>query len=358
MQPFPLSSSMRKVLPLVYTGLLLAVLYLYLLYSLVGRLALWEMLLPQLPLLLVAVVLGSGFLWSIHTLLIVRIPWQRYPGLRFVLSCLLLWSAGIVLVKSIELLLQENILATGLYGADNRAVFLITGAIVTLILSLLFTLCDFSWYTYYRFAAHTLAVQKAQRRQRELQFDVLRAQLTPHYLFNSLNTASNLVLQDSSRAEEYLRKLAHNIKHLLAQPQQVLSSLAHELELVDSFFHLMQVRYGERIQLQKQINEKCLQRQIPALALQLLVENAIKHNVASTEQPVRIFISADSGGIAVQNNITRSPQKLKSGKVGLLNLQERYQYLCGKALSVEHTESSFSVLLPYISSQRKEGYEH
>ncbi|WP_224995774.1 sensor histidine kinase [Cesiribacter sp. SM1] len=331
-------------------------LFFYLLYSLGGKLTLFTALADQTGAVLGAAAAGSLLFLLGYEALIRRIAWRHYPGLRFALSCLLLWGLGVASAWLLSILLEEIITTTGLYQPDNLKIFRLTAAIVSLLLSLLFTLIDFSWYAYYRYAAETLARTRAQRRQKELQFDVLRAQLTPHYLFNSLNTASNLISYDSAGAEIYLRKLAHNIQYLMAKPNEVLSSLQQELEVVDSFFHLMQVRFGDRIRLEKTVNQKCLQQKIPAMALQLLVENALKHNVASTSTPVVIRIEAHPEGIAVENNITRPPQDLKSGKVGLRNLQERYQHLSAKNVVVTQNSESFKVQLPYITNSKKEAY--
>ena len=352
----PPSYLMKKVLSFLCVLPCVLGLFLYLLYSLGGKLTLYAALTGQAEVVLVAAAVSTLFFLVAYEGLVRRIAWRHYPGLRFAVSWLLILSVGIGSVWCLSLLLQELIQKTGLYQPENLKIFRLTGAIVSLLMSLLFTLIDFSWYAYYRYAAETLARTRAQRRQKELQFDVLRAQLTPHYLFNSLNTASNLISYDSVSAEIYLRKLAHNIQYLMAKPNEVLSSLQQELEVVDSFFHLMQVRFGERIRLEKTVEQNCLQQKIPALALQLLVENALKHNVASTHKPVVIHIIANAEGVLVENNITRPPQDLKSGKVGLRNLQERYQHLSAKNVVVSQSGGLFKVQLPYISHKKREAY--
>ena len=347
---------MKKLIPLIGVLVVLAGFYLYLLYSVGGRLTVVTALGEQALIFLLALLISSLLVWAGYYKLLSRIPWRLYPGIRIACSWLLLWALGIGFSWAMGLLLENTLTRSGLYGAENFQVFVLTGAIVSLLMSLLFTLSDFSWYAYYRFASKTLARLRAQHRQKELQFDVLRAQLTPHYLFNSLNTASNLISYNSQGAEAYIRKLAHNIRYLMEQPDEVLSSIAQELEVVDSFFHLMQVRYGERIQLSKEVDERCLQQQLPRLALQLLVENAIKHNVASKETPVHISIRITSNGAIVENNITRKPQDAKSAKVGLHNLRERYAYLSGKSILIQQSSSNFLVELPYIKAIRKEAY--
>lgn len=347
---------MKNLIALLGIALFLLGFYAYLLYSLGGRVTLGTAFVHQPGSLFGTVGVASLLVWGVYYGLIGRLSWRFYPGLRFATSWLLLWATGIGISWGASLFLQETLLATGLYGEENTRIFVLTGAIVSLLMSLLFTLSDFSWFAYYRYAAETLARLRAQRRQKELQFDVLRAQLTPHYLFNSLNTASNLVGYDSAGAETYLRQLAHNIRYLLTQPNEVVSSLQQELEVVDSFFHLMQVRFGERIQLEKAVEKKCLNRKVPTLSLQLLVENAIKHNVASAQAPIKIRISTTAEGVLVENNITRAPQGVKSGQVGLRNLQERYGHLSRHQPLVEQDEHAFRVSLPYITEIRREAY--
>ncbi|EMR01833.1 putative sensor-like histidine kinase YehU [Cesiribacter andamanensis AMV16] len=136
----------------------------------------------------------------------------------------------------------------------------------------------------------------------------------------------------------------------------MLSTLQRELEVVDSFFHLMQVRFGDRIQLERSLEPGCLDKKVPTLALQLLVENAIKHNVATDQAPVRICITATARGVEVANTITRPPQGVRSGQVGLRNLRERYQHLSRYQPEVLQQPDRFQVRLPYITAIRKEAY--
>ncbi|EMR01832.1 hypothetical protein [Cesiribacter andamanensis] len=171
---------MKKLLTLPAIGLPLLGFYLYLLYSLGGKLSVGTALVQQPAALLAAVGAASLLVWGLYWGAISRLGWRFYPGLRFALSWAVLWVAGIGAAWGASLLLAHTIGHTGLYGTENGEIFILTGAIVALLLSLLFTLSDFSWYAYYRYAAETLARLRAQRRQKELQFDVLRDQLTPH----------------------------------------------------------------------------------------------------------------------------------------------------------------------------------
>lgn len=346
---------MKKYIPLLFVVLTIAGFYAYLLYSLSGSLVLLSPAPYSAGLLLLTILFSSLLFLPAYYRLICLFSWKHHAAIRLPLSLLVCWGLLSLSLYLYSLALVAWFPLPPAY-ADSMEVFRLKGVIVGMLISLLFTLGDFSWFAYYRYAAETLARLQTERRQKELQFDVLRAQLSPHYLFNSLNTASNLMSYNPARAEVFLRQLAANFRFLLQQSQHTLNSLQQELEIVDNFFQLMKVRFGDKIILQKEIAGDCLQKQLPTLALQLLVENAIKHNIASEDKPVIINLKAGREGVSVSNNITLPPVPYASGGIGLRNLRERYAQLSDKQLLMNRTHCRYEVKLPYISLSKKEVY--
>lgn len=347
---------MKKFLPFLFICLILGGYYYYLIYSLGGKRLID--ILDQLSQAVISVIIaGTSFLLlKGYDTLNYIIPYKKHPGIRFTLT-VILCLALVLLSSFLFSIYLPEIKNTGeLIHKESVRLFQIKGIIVALILSLLFSLGDFSWYNYYKFEEETLSKLKGENRRRELQFNALKEQLTPHYLFNSLNSASNLITTNPAQAELFLRNMALNFQEMLENAGEALNTIEKELQTVESYFHLMKVRFGEKIKLYIDVDKAYLQHKIPYLSLQLLAENALKHNIASLDKPVEISIKGDKRGLKVENNLTRPPSNVKSTGTGLTNLLERYAYLGETKVKVFHSISYFEVTLPYVKHSKQIAY--
>ncbi|GAA0880756.1 hypothetical protein GCM10009119_37260 [Algoriphagus jejuensis] len=300
--------------------------------------------------ILIGITSCAGLLISQGYSFIIKIlPWDKGHATRS--FALLVVLAGVLTSYAI---LLDSIVTDWLVGFDEISDTLsgslaVKGALVSLILSLLIIWIDYSWFAFARYSKETIHRLRDARNKKELQFNLLRSQLTPHFLFNSLNTASHLVSIHPDQAEEFIRKLAFNFTNLLRNGIQPLNTLGRELEIIDNYMHLMKVRYGEKVILEKRIKVGAESNFLPALGIQLLVENALKHNVASLEYPVKIIITADQGQVAVTNSLTHPPEIVESTGTGQRNLRERYLHYGRLAPSVSQTGGFYEVRLPYVT---------
>lgn len=204
-------------------------------------------------------------------------------------------------------------------------------------------------YFFLELVAVIKRIEKTNEEKMRYHYETLKSQLNPHFLFNSLNTLSSIIYQDVTLADRYIVKLSSIYRYILDQSETKLINLRDELEFVKDYFYLQQLRDEDRIQLDINIlhPEKY---QILPVSLQLLVENALKHNAASTEKPLIIKISrVDDGYISVENN--RQPKQQLSGsfQIGLKNLAERVRIIRGKELKVEQSTLHFCVRTPIIN---------
>jgi two-component system, LytTR family, sensor kinase len=203
------------------------------------------------------------------------------------------------------------------------------------------------FYSYHYYAVTQAEHLQSDRWQLELQFESLKSQISPHYLFNCLNTVSSLLFKDTHVAEEFIRRMADTFRYVLSHQKKKLVLLSEELEFVKSYYYLLQVRYEYHLRLEINVPQNILHSLIPPMTLQLLVENAVKHNKISKENPLLVYIGAqDNQRIIISNTKTLSPSTV-SFRVGLENIHKRYQFFTDEKVLVRDDEK-FLVLLPVL----------
>lgn len=238
--------------------------------------------------------------------------------------------------------------------AEHFTALLILSAMCVLTISTLY-----EGITY--FDKWKLALTEAEQLEKlnlETQFQSLQSQLNPHFLFNSLNVLSSLIAENPKRAEDFVDELSNVYRYLLRSNEQELSTLGEELRFIRSFFHLLATRYDTGISMQIQVPEEHYAQKLPALGLQILVENAVKHNEISPEKPLNIAIfcplqttqphSKQPDKVVVRNNLQRKATRPKSNYVGLDNLRQRYELLRLEGFEVYEDGRFFEVTLPLV----------
>ena len=182
------------------------------------------------------------------------------------------------------------------------------------------------------------------------QLDALKQQVNPHFLFNSLNALDSLIEDDPKQARVFLDELSTVYRYLLRSNDQHLTDLGTELSFIHSYFHLLKTRHGAGLHLNIQVDEPYQTYRLPPLTLQLLVENAVKHNIVLPDQPLIIDILTDEQArLQVRNNLQRKTVRVASNGVGLTNIVAKYQMLNQHVPLIEETDGQFIVTLPLIS---------
>jgi len=195
------------------------------------------------------------------------------------------------------------------------------------------------------------AIEKNEELKREnllAKYEALKNQVNPHFLFNNLNTLSGMVEQKHELATDFIKKLSDIYRYVLEQNEKELVSINDELKFVEDYIFLSKMRFGKGLKFNSHItNNKNLQ--VIPLGLQMLVENAIKHNIISDDMPLKIEMGIEEGFVTVRNNIQKK-KTINSGKepLGLENLKKRYAYLSGSSVEVIESDSKFIVKLPII----------
>ncbi|MBK8568274.1 MAG: histidine kinase [Saprospiraceae bacterium] len=182
----------------------------------------------------------------------------------------------------------------------------------------------------------------------ESQFRSLQSQLNPHFLFNSFNVLSSLISESPRRAEDFVDNLSNVYRYLLRSNEHELATVGEELRFIRSYFHLLATRHDTGILLETTVKKGGLDKKLPTLALQVLVENAVKHNEISPEKPLKIELLESGSVLLVRNNIQRKATRPQSNQVGLENLRQRYELLGVEGFGVKEDGKFFSVSLPMI----------
>jgi len=345
---------MKFRLRILISSFIGAIYFVYLMYSELGYLE-WQ---PQyFTYLMASIVMANlvGFVIYFGDKKLNKwLPWRDHMSARLLMGILS------HLVLSILVMAGGAYLFFGFYFGNfdinalitSHSVPMIKLGIITVIASLIYSIIYFALHSYNQYAVVHVTAAKNQRKQLQLQFEALKSQLSPHYLFNCLNTISSLVYKDAHLAEDFIRRLAQTYQYILNNNKKRYVLLEEEVEFVKSYNYLLQVRFQNNLQLEINLPSNILDSKIPPLTLQMLVENAVKHNVISKEKPLSIYISAiDNTDLKITNTKTETPAHVSSFHVGLDNIKKRYEYFTTRKVSVENG-GKFTVKLPVIKNER------
>jgi len=279
----------------------------------------------------------AGFLaWQVDKILDRWINWREHFLFRFISG----FIANGVLVLLFSISASMLLLATRNDDIIKLGILL---GLTLFIYEIFYGL----FYSYRYYAKNQVEEMRLDRLQLELQFESLKTQISPHYLFNCLNTVSSLLFKDTVIAEQFIRRMADTFRYVIDNQKQKLVTVREEIEFVKAYYYLLQVRYEQNLTLEINLPKNLYNTFIPPMTLQLLVENAVKHNRISREQPLLIYISAqDNTRILVSNSKTTS-EKSESFQIGLTNIVSRYQFFTTEKVVVKN-ETRFMVILPVL----------
>ncbi len=290
---------------------------------------------------LLSIVIDVSFILVINN----QIPYGKAPIKRLGVSFLFIasFSAVITLLTNRELLFSH--IAPPAYNSQLlislMGVMLVNAACIVI----------FDVATFFMKQHKTLQAEGNKNRKAEYQYQQLKQQLNPHFLFNSLNILDYLVQNEPrERASDFIKKMAGVYRYLLKTGENKLVSIEEELRFVNMYTDLLKERFPDGLYLSINIPKPYMQRLVIPCGLQILIENATKHNIVSAENPLYIDISTDGTYIVVQNNIQPRLTYNESTGIGLNNMQKQYKDIAQKRISIKHTKETFQVRLPLVNS--------
>lgn len=299
---------------------------------------------------LLTILLVTLGVWEANRLLDKKI--QQYWSTKTQLTCIgisfLAGTIASVLIALIIILLT----ARGVAGLKGAALFLpmkltiMYATRINLFLHILNALFVFIG----NLRQKELEAEALKRSTAQAQLQIIRNQINPHFLFNNLNVLSGLLVKEHPEANEFVESFATVYRYLLSNQDKELVSLRSELEFIQPYIFLLTKRFPENLSITLFVQEAEKDKQIVPGALQLLIENAIKHNILSKQFPLVIDISVNgNNSLVVSNNLQIKNPVEPSTQIGLNNIRQRYELSTGKTITIKKDERIFSVYLPLIT---------
>lgn len=283
-------------------------------------------------------------LWEGNRQIIVRMR-RVFPAYNQTTQRLLSEALLALVFTFVATFLIDQVLCRGILRKDDAGMGFWISLIPTLVVYLIYE-------AIYFFEAWKSNVRKTESLAREnvqSQLEVLKSQLDPHFLFNSLNTLAALIDDQNAPAQQYLERLSDVYRYVLVSRNKNTVPLEEEIAFLDAYVYLNKTRFRENLQVEKRLTPEAHLQFITPLSLQMLVENAIKHNVVSKDKPLTIRIQQNAEYLVVENNIQEKTMLEKSTRVGLQNIINRYSLLTDRHVEITRTGGLFTVKLPMLS---------
>jgi Histidine kinase len=304
--------------------------------------------------------LYTVLVWEVSLKIILSIR-RLYPSIekmmrRIVTEFVLLWFA----IAQMVLIVTGGLDYFKIWGVNMPMRHYLFDYAVILVSILFLTGIEEAAYLFREWRKTTNESEKIKRATLQTQLDSLKNQVNPHFLFNSLNSLSSLIEEDEAKALSFVDELAYVYRYLLQTNTTELTPLSNELEFINAYFYLLKTRFAEGISLDITVSDAAKSLMIPPLTLQLLIENAAKHNIVAQRKPLKIYIFdvyianpdklGTEGGyvLEVLNNLQKKQARVASSRMGLANISKQYQLLSHQEIAVEETAETFKVVLPLI----------
>jgi len=301
-----------------------------------------------------AIMLAGAFIISIPDLLIIRFlnqwfPWNKRALLRIGLQ----FCITVLLAVLVSLLVTVFVNWISAYR-NSFARVLIVNALISSVINILMVVVLEAWHFFAESNKERIKAETLEKELLQVQFEVLKNQINPHFMFNSLNVLSGLIEKDVHKAQLFIDEFAHIYRYVLETIEKPVVTLNEELDFIRSYMFLQRIRYGESLSFKVNLASDLLVMLLPPLSLQLVLENAIKHNIVNQSQPLEIEIYSENGRLIVKNNIQLKISSNTSTGLGQKNLVKRFAMICDDIPQFTIESEYYVVRLPLIKNDDDE----
>lgn len=288
----------------------------------------------------ISVIVISEFNWLEQ-----KFPWSDFAVKRLVIEFFMSSITAGTLMFLFALLMDS---VFGIHHCYTKREYyfsnIATGIIMNLVVATFFE----CYSLFVRWKESLVQNERLAKESLQAHYQALKTQINPHFLFNSLNVLSGLVHTDPAKAEEFIDEFARVYRYILEVHENDLVTLEDELAMVRSYVYLQKIRFGDGVDFSFDVPAHALSRLLPSLSLQLLAENAIKHNITSRHQVLRVHISSDGQSLIVENNVQKRTGTVASTGIGQKNLIQRYQHYTTEVPLFGEYNSRYVCVLPLI----------
>lgn len=278
-----------------------------------------------------------------------RIEWKKYKRYRFTLSIfgsVVLTVIGIFIIRLfIALVLEQRSYSEFIANENHR--FYVVCLMITMVVTLAFHLI----YFYKKSQENKVKEQKIIAGTASAKFETLKNQIDPHFLFNSLNVLTSLIEENQDNAQKFTTSLSKIYRYVLEQKDKELVSVEEELSFAKTYMNLLKMRFENSVFYELPESVKNPDAKVVPLSLQLLLENTVKHNIASETKPLHIRIYEKGDYLIIENDYQKKEVLQDRKGVGLQNIVDRYSIITNRKVRIEQTEKHFRVELPMLTKQ-------
>jgi two-component system, LytTR family, sensor kinase len=295
----------------------------------------------------ITILVWEGNLW-LDYLMDLKLPWEKYPGRRIMihLPAGIIFSVGAIYFSMLvfDILLCPE-------GAQPHGGFMPLALTIGTLVSILVLSLEVSTQFFRKWKRSLVEVEKYKAQSLQAQLQNLKDQINPHFMFNNLSVLSSLVYKDQDKAVDFINQLSKVYRYLLDSHNCEMVRLEEELNFVQSYTYLLQIRFDKNLVVHFDISEDSKRLLLPPMALQILIENAIKHNEVSEQLPLNIHIRTENTSLEVSNNRQLRSSSENGSKNGLKNIRERYKFFTTREMEILETASAFTVKIPLLAAK-------
>lgn len=275
-------------------------------------------------------------------------PWHRNPAKRLLLhlpASLVFSSATIY----ISMYFFDKYVCR--IPSEKSGQFVVSAIVIGTLVSIILLAVEIGAQFFRNWKRSLVEVEKYKTQSLQAQLQNLKDQINPHFMFNNLSVLSSLVYKDQDKAVDFINQLSKVYRYLLDSHNCEMVRLEEELSFVQSYTYLLQIRFDKNLVVHFDISEDSKRLLLPPMALQILIENAIKHNEVSEQLPLNLHIRAGNNVLEVSNNLQLRSSSEKGSKNGLRNIRERYKFFTTREMEISETASAFTVKIPLLSAR-------
>ena len=270
-----------------------------------------------------------------------KFPWEEKPKTHLIFEVTAIVLYAFVLFYTLSFVeYKVGLIKTDQFG--DKSINLSTSLLVTLLINAIHE----AYFFYKKWMLNFSRSAKLEKDNINAKYEALKAQINPHFLFNSLNSLVTLV-EGNEKAEKYIIDLSDFLRYILKSREREVVLLREELEILSKYSHIQKLRFGNNLSISVDIDEKYYHYAVPPLVLQMLVENTIKHNIISKSNPLTVKLYIRNEYIQIENNLQEKLTEISTGN-GLKNIKERYSFLTSKNVEIKKTNNKFIVSVPLV----------